>query len=107
LETLTKFFFLKNEKEIRYLSEAAVNRTNNLKKEKSFPRSPISKLKPVSISEKKEEEGSESTVDQTLMTQHQNRFINESSTKLETIITKAIKKLKTLVTIFLYLADLN
>jgi hypothetical protein len=54
----------------------------------------------------KKEEGTESTVDQTII-QHQNRFISESSIKLEHLINNVIKKLKTLVTIFLYLADLN
>lgn len=83
-----------------------VNRNNNYKKEKSLPKSPISKLKPMNISEKKEEEANESTVDQTTLA-HQKKYINESSTKLEAIITKSIKKIKTLITIFLYLADLN
>lgn len=88
---------------MKQLSEAVATRNNVLKKERSLPRSPISKLKPV-LGEKKE--GTESTVDQTIILQ-QNRFISESSIKLEHLINNAIKKLKTLVTIFLYLADLN
>nr|BAJ93654.1 predicted protein [Hordeum vulgare subsp. vulgare] len=90
---------------MRYYSEAVLNRNNALKREKTMPRSPISKLKPLSLSNDKKEEPIEPTLDTSAIPQ--NRLINESSTKLESIITASIGKLKTLFTILLYLADLS